>query len=315
MPSSADAQAGLPPADLSPYRPYAWLAEPERTAAGAVEEVATIFLTNRRCPFSCIMCDLWKHTLDAPTPPGAIPRQIDYALERLPPARHIKLYNSGNFFDAKAIPPADHPAIAERVAGFETVIVENHPKLCTDDVLRFRDRLAGQLEVAIGLETSHAPTLARLNKGMTLDDVRRAADFLLTNGIRIRAFVLLRPPFTTEEEGVERAIASLEFAFSLGIGCCAVIPTRDGTAAMDALRSSGDFAPPALTSLERVADAGVAMGRGRVFVDLWDVARFYDCAACGPARKERLHRMNLEQRVLPAARCMSPRCAASRSTA
>ena len=86
-------------------------------AAGCVEDVATLFLTNRECPFRCLMCDLWRNTTDTRVPPGAIPQQIDYALARLPAARHIKLYNSGNFFDHQAIPPEDYAAIAERVRG------------------------------------------------------------------------------------------------------------------------------------------------------------------------------------------------------
>jgi len=66
--------------------------------------VATIFLTNRECPWRCVMCDLWKNTLIDSVPLGAIPSQIDYALARLPAARQIKLYNSGSFFDTQAIP-------------------------------------------------------------------------------------------------------------------------------------------------------------------------------------------------------------------
>ena len=93
------------------------------------------------------MCDLWRNTTDRRVSVGAIPRQIDFALERLPAARHIKLYNSGNFFDHQAIPPEDYGPIAERLTSFATVIVENHPRLCGDDVLRFRDLTAGQLEL------------------------------------------------------------------------------------------------------------------------------------------------------------------------
>ena len=60
------------------------------------------------------MCDLWKNTLTETVPVGAIPAQIEYALARLPAARVIKLYNSGSFFDPRAIPVADYPAIARR---------------------------------------------------------------------------------------------------------------------------------------------------------------------------------------------------------
>ena len=93
-------------------RPYAYLCEREYAATGEVAQVATVFLTNRECPFQCLMCDLWKNTLDTSVAPGDIPTQIDYALERLPAATQIKLYNSGNFFDRKAIPPSDYEAIA-----------------------------------------------------------------------------------------------------------------------------------------------------------------------------------------------------------
>jgi radical SAM enzyme (TIGR01210 family) len=288
---------------VDPRRPYAFLVERECAAGGRVEEVATIFLTNRECPFRCLMCDLWKNTTEQRVPVGAIPEQIDYALSRLPPAQHIKLYNSGNFFDHQAIPPEDYPAIASRVQSFDTVIVENHPKLLGDDCARLRDMLAGQLEVAIGLETAHPQVLARLNKQMTLDDFERAVRGLSNQGIETRAFILLRPPFLGEDEGVQWAIRSMQFAFDCGVRCCCVIPTRDGNGIMEQLRQVGQFAPPSMRSLEEAMEAGLALQQGRVFVDLWDVERFYDCRQCGAARRDRLQQMNLTQKVLPAVDC------------
>lgn len=285
------------------WRPYAFLVEPEHTAAGHVEDVATLFLTNRECPFRCLMCDLWQHTTDATVPPGAIPAQIDYALERLPAAPHVKLYNSGNFFDRKAVPPGDHAAIVARVNGFETVIVENHPRLCGDAVLRFRDRLNGTLEVALGLETVHPDVLPRLNKRMTLEEYERAVRFLRREGIAVRTFILLRPPFLSESEGVEWALRSLAFAFDAGVQCGAIVPTRAGNGLMERLQDQGWFTPPSIASMEAVLEAGLKMGRGRVFVDLWDAERFYDCPQCGPSRRARLHRMNLTQQVQPPVRC------------
>lgn len=288
---------------VDPRRPYAFLVEPERGADGRVEDVATIFLTSRECPFRCLMCDLWKHTTDEPVEAGDIPAQIDYALARLPEARHVKLYNNGNFFDAKAIPPDDYPAIAERLAGFDTVIVENHPRLCGSRCFEFRDRLDGRLEIALGLETVHPGVLGRLNKRMTLDDFRGAADLLCREGIALRTFILLRPPFLSESEGVEWALRSIEFAFDAGAACCSVVPTRAGNGIMDELERSGRFHPPAMASIEKVLARGIRMGRERVFMDLWDLERFFDCAACGPKRRVRLESMNLRQEVLPPVPC------------
>src|SRR5580698_6642104 len=106
---------------LDPWQPYAFFVEEEPTAEGLIEPVATVFLTNRECPWRCAMCDLWRNTLTETVPFGAIPAQIDFALSRLPAARTIKLYNSGSFFDPRAIPVEDYPAIAARLTEFDRV--------------------------------------------------------------------------------------------------------------------------------------------------------------------------------------------------
>ncbi|MFQ5632542.1 MAG: hypothetical protein ACE5I1_27560, partial [bacterium] len=144
---------------VDPTRPYAFLIEKERTATGEIEDLATIFLTNCECPFCCLMCDLWKNTTDLLVPKGAISAQIRWALEKTNSAKHIKLYNSGNFFDTKAIPHADHTEIAHLLSPFKTVIIENHPRLVDHRCLEFRDRLVPKLEVAMGLETVHEGVL------------------------------------------------------------------------------------------------------------------------------------------------------------
>jgi radical SAM enzyme (TIGR01210 family) len=288
---------------VDPWRPHAFFVEPERTATGVVEDVATVFLTNRECPFRCLMCDLWKYTTDERVPEGAIPAQITWALQQLPPTRHVKLYNAGNFFDAQAIPPVDRPAIAQLVAGFQTVVIECHPRLIGASCLEFQASLTGRLQVAIGLETVHPEVLPRLNKRMTLPLFERAVHFLREHGISVRAFILLRPPFLTEAEGVEWAKKSLRYAFDLGVECCSVIPTRAGNGAMEHLQERGLFLPPHLQSLEEVLEFGIHLRAGRVFVDLWDIERFFPCMRCGPNRANRLREMNLSQTVVAPIAC------------
>jgi uncharacterized Fe-S cluster-containing MiaB family protein len=135
--------------------------------------------------------------------------------------------------------------------------------------------------------------LARLNKRMTIESFRSAADFLARHDIDLRVFILLRPPFMTESEGVEWACRSLALAADCGATACSIIPTRGGNGAMEALGS--DAAPPSLRSLERVLEHGLSMAGGmRVFADLWDVARLFDCE-CSPARAGRIAAMNRTQ--------------------
>ncbi len=226
---------------LDPLRPWAFFVEEERSAAGEIVPVATVFLTNRECPWRCLMCDLWKNTLREETQVGAIPAQIDYALDRLPPARQIKLYNSGSFFDRKAIPTQDYAAIAARLAAFERVIVECHPFLIGDECFRLRDRIGGRLEVAMGLETVHSNILERLNKRMTLEQFQASAARLRENDVDLRVFVLVKPPFMKEKEATEWAARALDFAFDCGATAVTLIPTRAGNGAMEELAAGGDF--------------------------------------------------------------------------
>jgi len=302
---------------VDPRRPYAFHVERERTAGGEIVEVATIFLTNRECPWRCVYCDLWKNTLDRPTPRGAVPAQIEFALPHLPAGspRHLKLYNSGSFFDAGAIPPGDYGGIAQRVSGFERIIVECHPALVGDRILRFRDLLPARtaLEIAMGLETAHPETLEKLNKRMTLDDFARATSFLRQSQVDTRAFILVKPPFLQEEpEALVWAKKSLDFALQVGVAVAVLIPTRGGNGALEALARQGRFSPPQLVTIEDAAAYGIGLRAGRVFADVWDLEAFADCPDCLRPRKARLEAMNLHQEILPPVRC--PACAGSSPT-
>jgi radical SAM enzyme (TIGR01210 family) len=288
---------------VDPRVPYAYLVEDERTATGEIVPTATVFLTNRECPWRCLMCDLWRNTITETVPAGAIPRQIDHALEPLPAARQIKLYNSGSFFDPRAIPPGDYEAIARRLDAFERVIVECHPALVGDASLEFRDLIQGKLEVAMGLETAHPEVLQRLNKRMTLEMFASSARFLRENDMELRVFILVKPPFMLEEEAVEWGVRSLKFAFDCGATAATLIPTRGGNGVMEELAAAGDFSPPALRTLETAFERGILLNKGRVFADLWDSEKWPGCHACREKRIERLRTMNLEQRIFERVVC------------
>ena len=149
-------------------------------------------------------------------------------------------------------------------AAFERVIVECHPRLVGRRCREFRRLLASEFEVAMGLETVHPEVLPRLNKEMTLDDFARAAKALRADGVAVRAFILIRPPFLRDGEGLEWACRSLDYAFSLGVECCSLIPTRAGNGAMEELARQGLFAPPSLESLEGALEYGLSLtGRPR----------------------------------------------------
>ena len=289
---------------LDPFKPYAFFLEDELAASGRVVSSGTILLTNKECPWRCLMCDLWKNTLTEIVPPGAIPRQIEFALTQLGGSpQQIKLYNSGSFFDPAAIPLGDYPEIARKISFAKHVAVESHPRLIGEKALRLRDLLSGSLEVALGLETVHPQVLPRLNKKFDLGHFSRAAKFLRQAGIALRAFVLVKPPFLDDAAGIEWAVKSAAFAFSCGATVVSLIPTRGGNGALERLRDMGDFAPPRLVTLESALEQSLNLKAGRVFADTWDLEKFSTCSVCLEKRRQRLLAMNRSQKILSRIDC------------
>jgi radical SAM enzyme (TIGR01210 family) len=289
---------------VGPGVSYHFLHEQEPDAHGQLQRVNTIFLTGKECAFKCLMCDLWKNTLDGPTPAGAILNQLDYTLARLPEADTIKLYNSSNFFDPKAVPPEDYPGIIERVKSYKRVIVENHPKLCGEACVEFSRQLDGKLEIAMGLETVHPEVLPLLNKQMTIEDFAAAASYLRDNEIDVRAFVLLNPPYLTgRDENIKWAFATVKFAFESGAQCCSIIPTRPGNGIMDVLQREHNYVPPTLDMLEAVFEQALSLKKGLVLADTWDIGFLSQCDQCFDARKKRLGTMNFDQQIHPKVNC------------
>ena len=230
----------------------------------------------------------------------------------MPPSTGIKLYNAGSFFDPRAVPDADYDDVAAALAGLSRVIVESHPALvgrARRSAAR-RARAASrrgarrpQLEVAMGLETAHPDALDRLNKRFTLDDFatrrgrarapRRRAARVPADRAAVRA---LR---TSRTRGCSaRSTPPSPAAPSV----VSLVPTRSGNGAMEAL-ADGRRVPRADARRHRAQPrAGARRTRAAVAACSsisGTCERFAGCPHCLEARRDRLHAMNLEQRVLP----------------
>ncbi len=301
-----------------PWRHQGVIVEDERGPAGRIAGTATVLLTGRECPWRCTMCDLWRFTTAEDTPRGAIPAQVAAARAELQarPDRitQMKLYNAGSFFDPRAVPEADYDDVAAQLGGLERVVVESHPALvgpAVDRLLEALDRQAARglspvrLEVAMGLETAHAGALDRLNKRMTVETFADAAGQLRRRGAALRVFLLIAPPFIPSDEQPAWLLRSIDVAFACGASVVSLIPTRPGNGALETLAVEGAFRAPCLEDVERSIASALAVHpvRGRIFVDLWNLEQFSRCSRCFDARRDRLHAMNLEQRVLPPAPC------------
>jgi len=290
---------------VDPFKAHGTLVEDERRPGGKTERALTVFLAGAECPFTCAFCDLWRWTIDGPTPPGALTRQLGEVIAALdgPRPDRIKLYNASNFFDQRSVPEEDQAGIPTLVAEFAAVTVESHANTIGPRVVEFSRRIPGRLEVAVGLETVHPRAIEHLNKRLDLARFDSAARFLLDNGIDLRVFVLIGVPCVPAKECVDWTVRSVEYAVERGASIVSIIPLRGGNGEMERLQSIGEFVPPTLAQLEETIERCSEFRDSVVTADLWDIERLTACDNCRTQRVERLARLNVVGGVQPPVVC------------
>jgi len=290
---------------VDPYRAHGSLFEDERRPDGTTERTLTVFLAGAECPFTCTFCDLWRWTIDGPTPPGALTRQLESVLQSLdgPVPDRLKIYNASNFFDRRAVPTEDVSGIARLTAPFGAVTVESHANTIGPKTLAFARQVSGRLEVAVGLETIHPVAVAHLNKRLDLARFDSAAGFLATNGVDLRVFVLLGAPYVGAEESVAWTVRTVAYAVERGAAVVSIIPVRGGNGEMERLQALGLFTPPTLAQLEEAVDLCLRFTSAVVTADMWDMERLTSCVSCASERIERLRRINVTGRAQPRIAC------------
>ncbi|MGB9371187.1 MAG: archaeosine biosynthesis radical SAM protein RaSEA [Halobacteriota archaeon] len=180
---------------------------------GEIVPSLTVLLTTKGCFWArdvgCTMCG---YIADAnPDAQGSdIQKQLFKAL-----ALHgkefkiVKLFTSGSFLDQEEVPVDARDAILAALADTPRVIVESRPEFVTSEICGDVVRSNRHVEVAIGLETSNDDIRnSCINKGFTFRGFVRAAKIAHSDGLTVKAYLLLKPPFLTESEAMEDAIQS-----------------------------------------------------------------------------------------------------------
>ena len=232
-------------------------------------------------------------------------RQVEVALASQGDthADRFKFYNASNFFDHRAVPLVDAERIANLTSAFTGVTVESHANTIGAQTLRFAERVAGRLEVAIGLETIHPRAMQHLNKRLDLARFDVAARLLEHHGIDLRVFVLIGAPFVPTEDSVEWTRRTVKYAVERSAAVVSIIPVRGGNGEMERLQSIGAFVPPTLRDLETAVEACAEFSSAVVTADLWDADRLPGCDDCRTARVERLRTWNISGVLLPRVTC------------
>jgi archaeosine synthase beta-subunit len=264
----------------------------ESEAIGAERVPAfVLILKTRGCYWAdqkgCSMCGYAKDTLGRSATPDELSEQLDRARARYRGEPYVKVYTSGSFLDDREVDPASRGAIVGAFSGTaRRFLFETLPEFATPDALRpLRDAFEGELEVALGLETTDPTVLAKyVHKNAPPGDYLAAGDRVRALGLRAKAYLLLKPPYLTEGESVEDVVRSVADA-APHFDALSVNPVhiQNGTV-VEWLYHRGRYRPPWLWSVVDVLARGSARaGSTRLvsFPTAGGLARGpHNCGAC-----------------------------------
>ncbi len=123
----------------------------------------------------------------------------------------IKIFTSGSFLDKKELPESvrNHILDTVREKGVKEVTIETRPEYAEEahSVQSYLGDIT--VEVALGLESACDRVLEFcINKGFTYQNFEKAVHTL--DRMKVKAYLLVKPPFLTEYEAVEDAVHSAE---------------------------------------------------------------------------------------------------------
>jgi archaeosine synthase beta-subunit len=222
-----------------------------------------VILKTRGCYWAdvkgCSMCGYSRDTLGRSATPGELAHQLAEALRDYRGEPYVKFYTSGSFLDDREVDPESRRAIVAAFSGrARRLLFETLPEFATEDRLRpLADAFGGELEVALGLETTDPTVLARyVHKSTDPSAYLDAADRMRALALRTKAYLLLKPPYLTESEAIADVVASIGVA-APHFDALSVNPThiQNGTV-VEHLYHRGRYRPPWLWSVVEVLRRG-----------------------------------------------------------
>ena len=176
----------------------------------------------------------------------------------------VKLYNSGSFLDPKEIPIKSQKSIMAKIASFDHIqefVIECLPEIINQqaNVLEELVRIFNNkpIYIGVGLESSNAYILrSYVNKPFTFENqFLKCVQNAEKVGALVKPYLLLKPPFLTEEESLIDAINSIKDAFSSGCKIISLNPVCiHADTLVDMLWKKKEYSPPWLWSIIKVLE-------------------------------------------------------------
>jgi radical SAM enzyme (TIGR01210 family) len=205
------------PKPRSPTQPISFWREKDRLN-NEISNAYVIILGTRGCSWAhksgCSMCGYindshWNGITDKD-----ILTQLQNAMVHYQNEPIIKLFNSGSFFDPQEISQKLQQQLLSHLKNnAKKITIESRPQFITEHNLKNLQNSVEleKIEVGIGLETANDLIRTHaINKGFTYKNYQNAVTKLLKRNIKIKTYLLIKPPLITEQESIEDTLQSVK---------------------------------------------------------------------------------------------------------
>ena len=253
-------------------RPVTVYKTPENLPDGTPCTAATVILRTKGCAWwwksGCTFCGYFNDVRDDVSAEDMF-SQWEFAKEstnQFEGCSMVKVYTSGTFFEDRENPPEwQETVLTETAAMGLHLVVEAQAQMCTPEKIEWVASRHPGCTVAIGLEAYDDKVLRfHVNKGFTIKQWHRAVEMLRENGLRVKTYLLFKPPFMSEGDALTHTSSWLidvaRFSDEVSVNPMNI---QKGTI-VDRLFRNREYRPPWLWSLvemikrtnEKISDSG-----------------------------------------------------------
>ena len=183
---------------------------PENLPDGTPCTAATVILRSKGCAWwwksGCTFCGYFNDVRDDVSAEDMF-SQWEFAKKttnQFEDCGMVKVYTSGTFFEDRENPPEWQDLVLRETAQMGLhLVVEAQAQMCTPEKISWvADRHPG-CTVAIGLEAYDDKVLRfHVNKGFTTKQWHSAVQMLRDNNLRVKTYLLFKPPFMSEGDAL-----------------------------------------------------------------------------------------------------------------
>ena len=198
-------------------RPVTVYKTPENLPDGTPCTAATVILRSKGCAWwwksGCTFCGYFNDVRDDVSAEDMF-SQWEHAkksTDNFEGCQMIKVYTSGTFFEDRENPPEWQETILKETADMGLhLVVEAQAQMCTPEKIEWVAARHPGCTVAIGLEAYDDSVLRfHVNKGFTTKQWHRAVEMLRENDLRVKTYLLFKPPFMSEGDALHHTTSWL----------------------------------------------------------------------------------------------------------